>query len=62
MMMKLTKRNEQVMRQSVKENEAEPEMTKIRITARSREGGWNRAQVVKTAWNERQAGRSDKGD
>ena len=61
MMIKLTKGIKGVMRHSVNENEAEPEMTKIRIT-RSGTDAWNGAQVMKTAWNEKQAERSNKGD
>ena len=60
MMIKWTKGNEQVMRQLVEENEAESEMTKIRVTSRSGRDTWNRAQVMKTVWNEKQAMRNDK--
>ena len=60
MRVKWTKGKEQVMRRHVEENEAEPEMTKIRITTRSGRDAWNRAQVMKAAWNERQAGRNNK--
>ena len=50
------------MRQLVEEKEAEQEMTKIWITTRSGWDAMNRVQVMKTASNERQAKRSDKGD
>ena len=44
--------NEQAMRQLVDENELDSEVTKIRITTRSREDVWNRARAMKSAWTD----------
>ena len=53
MRVKWTTGNKQIMRRLVDENETESEATNIWITTRSGIDAWNRAQVMKTAWNKR---------
>ena len=44
--------NKEVMRQLVDESEAELEARKIRITTKSGEDAWCRAQAMKSAWTD----------